>query len=105
MCYSVAGTQAASKEVILPEELEPSRFDDPELARLAGMLPGILVQDKAAKTVQTYLGAYRRWKQWAIERGVPPLPAEMVPFALYLVYLIQQQRSVAAVNSLVYGVS
>lgn len=34
-----------------------------------------------------------------------PLPAETAPFALYLVYLIQQERSVAAVNSIVYGVS
>ena len=97
--------QAVAKDVVLPAELEPTCFKDPELARLAKVLPGILVQDRADKTVKTYLGAYRRWKQWAIHRGVVPLPAETVPFALYLVFLIQQERSVAAVNSIVYGVS
>ena len=36
--------------------------------------------------------------------GVTVLPADPVPFALYLVYLIQQVRSVAAINTIVYGV-
>ena len=36
--------------------------------------------------------------------GVTVLPADPVPFALYLVYLIQQVRSVAAINTIVYSV-
>lgn len=97
--------RAVADDVVLPAGLEPSCFKDPELVGLANALPGILVQDNAEKTINTYLGVYRRWKQWAIQRGMVPLPAETAPFALYLVYLIQQERSVAAVNSIVYGVS
>lgn len=92
-------------DVVFPPSLQPTCFEDPELAQLARILPGILVKDRAEKTVHTYISAYRRWKQWAIQHGVVALPADPVPFALYLVYLIQQVRSVASVNSIVYGVS
>ncbi len=68
------------------------------------MLPGILVQDRAEKTVNTYVNAFCRWKVWATQHRLVALPAEPVSFSLYLVYLIQQVRSVAAINSIVYGV-
>ena len=94
----------AGERVVLPLCLQPVRFEDPELAQLANLLPGILVQDRAEKAVHTYINAFRRWKKWAIQHGVTVLPADPVPFALCLVYLIQQVRSVAAINSIVYGV-
>ena len=92
------------ERVVLPLSRQSMRFDDPDLAQLANLLPGILVQDRAEKTVHTYINAFRRWKKWAIQHGVTVLPADPVPFALYLVYLIQQVRSVSAINSIVYGV-
>lgn len=88
----------------MPEIINPAQFADPELAELARILPGILVQDRAEKTVSTYVNAFGRWKEWAIRHGVVALPADPVSFSLYLVYLIQQVRSVAAINSIVYGV-
>ena len=93
-----------AQEVVLPMDLQPAVFDDPDLAQLASALPAILVKDKATQTVKTYISAFRRWKQWATLHHAVPLPADMKIFSLYLVYLIQQERSVAAVNSVVYGV-
>ena len=43
----------AGERVVLPLSLQPMCFEDPELAQLANLLPGILVQDRAEKTVHT----------------------------------------------------
>ena len=55
--------QLAAKSVLLPESINPARFVDPELAELACSLPGIIVQDRAEKTVSTYVRAFGRWKE------------------------------------------
>ena len=86
---SVPVVKVAGESIVLPLSLQPMHFEDPDLAQLANLLPGILVQDRAEKTVHTYISAFRRWKKWAIQHGVTVLPADPVPFALYLVYLIQ----------------
>ena len=33
----------AAKSVLLPEIINPARFDDPEIAELARTLPGVIV--------------------------------------------------------------
>ena len=78
---------------------------DLELKQLAQTLPTILVQDRAATTVSTYLRAYKSWKAWAVQHNSSFLPVDQVMFTLYVVSLIQQARSVSTVNSAVYGVS
>ena len=93
------------QELTFPPEFKTSCFSDPELQQLAQALPTILVQDRAASTVATYLRAYKSWKTWAIRHGSAFLPADQVKFALYVVSLIQQARSVSAVNSAIYGVN
>ncbi|XP_044163844.1 uncharacterized protein LOC122948219 [Acropora millepora] len=80
-------------------------FRDPELRQLAQALPSILVHDRAASTVSTYLGAYKSWKAWALRHNASALPADSVTFALYVVSLIQEARSMSAVNSAVSGVN
>ena len=80
-------------------------FRDPELRQLAQALPYILVHDRAASTVSTYLGAYKSWKAWALRHNASVLPADSVTFAVYVVPLIQEVRSMSAVNTAVYGVS
>ena len=80
-------------------------FRDPELKQLAQALPYILVHERGASTVSTYLGAYKSWKAWALWHNASILPADSVTFALYVVSLIQEARSVSTVNSAVYGVS
>ena len=54
---------------------------------LVKSIPVILIQDRAPKTVSTYVRAYEAWWTWA------------------LVHLIQQGRSVSSINSAIYGAS
>ena len=49
-----------------------SNLEDPELRQLAEVLPDTILRGKADSTTKKYLGAFRRWKQWAQARqGVP----------------------------------
>ena len=93
------------QELTFPPEFAANMFRDPELRQLAQALPSILVHDRAASTVSTYLGAYKSWKAWALRHNASVLPADSVTFALYVVSLIQEARSMSAVNSAVYGVN
>ena len=77
----------------------------PALLQLAKVLPSVLPQDKAPKTVNSYLHAFGAWKCWAEQCRVSVLPVEPVVFSLYLVKLIQENKSVSTINSAVYGVS
>ena len=104
-CHFVAAVHPFVQELTFPPEFETSSFVDPELKQLAQALPTILVQDRAATTISTYLRAYKSWKAWATQRNSSFLPADQVTFTLYVVSLIQQARSVSTVNSAVYGVS
>lgn len=101
----VAAAQPLVQEFTFPPELSASMFVDPELRQLAQALPNILVRDRAASTVSTYLRAYKSWKAWAVRHSASFLPADSVTFTLYVVSLIQEARSMSAVNSAVYGVS
>ena len=77
----------------------------PRLKYLAKSLPAILIQDRAPKTVSTYVRAYEAWRTWAVQCEATPLPADPTVFSLYLVHLIQQDQSVSCVNSAIYGAS
>lgn len=84
--------------------LDLDQFADPELKALAGLLPSVIIQDRAQGTINTYISAYRLWKRWASVHGVCPIPADGTGLALYIVSLIQQQRSVSSINSAIYGI-
>ena len=77
----------------------------PRLKHLVKSLPAILIQDRAPKTVSTYVHAYEAWRTWAVQCEAAPLPADPTMFSLYLVHLIQQDRSVSCINSDIYGAS
>ena len=94
LCHFVAVAHPLAQEFTFPPELSVNMFRDPELRQLAQALPYILVHDKAASTVSTYLGAYKSWKAWALWHNVSILPADSATFALYVVSLMQEARSV-----------
>ena len=77
----------------------------PRLKHLVKSLPAILIQDRAPKTVSTYVRAYEAWRTWTVQCEATPLPADPTVFSLYLVHLIQQDRSVSCINSTIYGAS
>ena len=65
LCHFVAVAYPLAQEFTFPPELSANMFRDPELRQLAQALSYILVHDRAASTVSTYLGAYKSWKAWA----------------------------------------
>ena len=99
----IAVPDSVQKEVNLSVWLDDELLNHPQLQPLARSLPSILVQDRAPKTVSSYVRAYQAWKKWAIQCGATALPANPVIFALYLVHLTQQGSSVSSLNSAVYG--
>ena len=102
MHNSIAVPDNVQKEVNLSVWLSEDIVNHPQLKQLAKSLPGILVQDRAPKTVLCYVRAYQTWKKWAIQCNVTALPADPRVFALYLVHLIQQGSSVSMLNSAIY---
>ena len=105
LCHFVAIAHPLAQEFTFPPELSVNMFRDPELRQLAQALPYILVHNRVVSTVSTYLGAYKSWKAWALRHNASVLPADSVTFAVYVVSLIQEVRSMSAVNTAVYGVS
>lgn len=103
-CHSIFVLVACPNDIEIGNWLDLDRFEDPELKKLAQLLPSIMIQDRAKGTVRTYIGAYKIWKRWACTHGVCPLPADVTALALYIVSLIQQGRSVSNINSTVYGI-
>ena len=77
----------------------------PRLRHLAKSLPAIPIQDRAPKTMSTYVRAYEAWQTWAVQCEATPLPVDPAVFSLYLVHLIQQDQSVSSINSAIYGAS
>ena len=73
-------------------------IEDPELKALAGNLPAAILHSRVNSTVQKYLRAYRRWKVWASDHGLDPIPAKPYQFVLYLQHLGEESHSKATVE-------
>ena len=71
---------------------------DPELKELAQRLPDTLLHSRADSTVRKYLGAYKRWKSWASERHIAPIPAKDHHVALYIQFLADSTKSRSAIE-------
>jgi len=68
-------------------------LDDPDLKALAEKLPSTVLHSCADSTSRKYLGAFRRWKTWAMSHNMVPLPAKPHEIALYLQHLRQRTKS------------
>ena len=75
-----------------------NELDDPELKDLASRLPATILRSRADSTVKKYLSAYRRWRTWATDHKLDPIPAKPQEFVLYLQYLSEESKSKAAVE-------
>ena len=73
-------------------------LEDPELKVLASKLPNTVLHSRADNTVKKYLGAFRRWKTWAVTHHLEPIPVKPHLLALYLQHLAEQSKSKAAVE-------
>ena len=75
-----------------------SKLEDPELKDLASRLPNTVLHSRADNTVKKYLSAFRRWKVWATDHKLKPIPVKPHKFALYLQHLGEVIKSKAAVE-------
>ena len=80
-------------------------LQDAELQRLAKALPNSVLQSKATSTTRKYLGAFKRWKNWASEHQLVVFPVEATNLALYLQHLGESKSSKSAVEEAVHGLS
>ena len=103
--YLIAVPESVQREVDLSVWLREEMVNHPTLTQLAKSLSSVLVQDRAPKTVSSYVRAYQTWKKWAAKCSATALPADPGVFALYLVHLIQQGSSVSLLNTAIYGAS
>ena len=78
---------------------------DPELRRLAESLPGIVLGSRADSTTRKYMGAYNRWKAWAVKHGSVGFPVDVSSFILYLQHVGETTGSHAAVGTAVDSVT
>jgi hypothetical protein len=69
-------------------------------------LPATVLHSRADSTTKKYIGAFRRWKNWADSRhGVPSFPVQDIHLAIYLQHLSESVESKAAVEEAVYALS
>ena len=80
-------------------------LEDPELKRLAEALPETMLQCRATSTTKKCLGAFRRWKQWALQHQLNPFPVKQHHLVLYLQHLAETTRSKATVEEAVYSMT
>jgi len=73
-------------------------LDDPYLKELAARLPETVLHSRADSTVRKYLGAFKRWKTWAMKYGMTAIPAKDYQVALYLQHIGDISQSKAAVE-------
>ena len=104
LCYVISVPSGDSGKLV-PFLVPVDGLTHPVLHQLAKVLPSVLLQDKAPKIVNSYLCAFGVWKCWAEQCRVSDLPVEPVVLSLYLVKLIQENKSVCTINSALYGVS
>ena len=64
-----------------------------------------MLHNRANATSKKYLGAFRRWKQWALKHGVKAFPVESKYLALYLQYIGDTVRSKSAVKEAVHAIA
>lgn len=104
-CYVTSVRSGDTGKLELSFLVPVDGLQHPVLNQPATVLLSVLLQDKAPKTVDSYLHAFGARKCWAEQCRVSVLPVEPVVFSLYLVKMIQENKSVPTINSALYGVS
>lgn len=80
-------------------------LDDPDLRRLADALPETVLKSRADSTVKKYLGAFKRWRQWALEHQLQEFPVAAYHVVLYLQHIAQTSGSKAAMEEVTYSLA
>ena len=82
-----------------PQWRQFQRFTDPKLLHIIKTLPDVIGNSRSTNTVKNYVSSFRRFKTWASASSeVTAFPADDVSVLLYLLSLVQRNRSVATLN-------
>ena len=73
-------------------------MQDPELKELAQRLPDTILHSRADSMVRKYLGVFKRWKSWASERQIAPMPSKDHHMAIYVQLLADSTKSRSAIE-------
>jgi len=57
------------------------QLKDPDLRDLASRLLQTILYSRANSTVKKYFGAFKRWKLWAVQHNLTPIPAKPHEFS------------------------
>lgn len=80
-------------------------LEHPDLMNLADRLKSTVLVSRATGTVDGYMRAFNRWKEFASRWGeVTSFPAESLLVALYLQYLLETTSSCSLVDAAFYGI-
>ena len=82
-----------------------AELQDPELKRLAGLLPATVLRSRADSTTKKYMAAFQRWRAWAEPRQeIRVYPVDEAHFALYLQHVGESTQAKSAVEEAVNAV-
>ena len=80
-------------------------LEHPDLRNLADRMKSTVLMSRATGTVEGYTRAFNRWKEFASRWGeVASFPAESLPVAPYLQYLLETTSSCSSVDAAFYGI-
>ena len=80
-------------------------LEHPNLRNLADRMKSTVLMSRATGTVDGYMRAFNRWKEFASRWGeVTSFPAELLLVALYLQYLLETTGSCSCVDATFYGI-
>ena len=99
MSYLVADVFRAGPRTVLRE------LENPDLRRLAETLPETVLRSRADSTTKKYLGAFKRWRQWATDHQLQEFPVFAHHIVLYLQHIAQSSGSKAAMEEAIYSLA
>ena len=85
--------------------MDVGNLEYPDLTNLADRIKSLVLMSRATDTVDGYTRAFNRWKEFALRWGeVTSFPADLLPVALYLQYLLETTSSCSSVDAAFYGI-
>lgn len=80
-------------------------FEDPDLQSLSSRLQETVLLARAPGTVNMYVRAFRKWKEFALrKKELSYFPANPMHVAVYLQYVLESTRSNASVDTAFYSI-
>ncbi|XP_077977463.1 integrase/recombinase xerD homolog [Glandiceps talaboti] len=81
-----------------------TREVNPELHRLADILPYYLLDSRSDNTVKKYFSYFKKWETFISPKGQSALPANPIHVALFITHLLECNVSASVISSHVYGI-